>query len=274
MPTRAAGTRKPLRVALVGWGAINRRVAALLAERASAVTIAAIGVRDASAVADVPRGAAVLTEPRALRDRDLDLVVEAAGREAVASWGREALRHAGAFAVASTSAFCDVAVFDELAALAAAHGSQLVVPPGALAGIDALAAAAALPLDEVVHRIVKPPLAWRGTAAETLTALDTLAEPSTFFVGTAREAASRFPQNANATVITALAGLGLERTRVELVADPAAVGNVHRLEVRGAFGRLELSIENRPLAANPKSSEMVALGLVRLIESRTRPVAI
>lgn len=262
---------RPLRLALIGWGAINRRVAELLSERASAdIAIVAIGVRNAIAASDIPAGATLITAPDELAGLDLDLVVEAAGREAVGIWGEAALGHAPAFAVASTSAFCDTALLDRLVATAESHGSQILIPPGALAGIDGIAAASLLPLDEVVHRIVKPPSAWRGTAAESLVALDTLTEATAFFAGTAREAASRFPQNANVAVISALAGIGLDRTRVELVADPAAGGNGHQLSARGAFGKLDIAIENRPLATNPKSSEMTALGLVRLIENRVR----
>lgn len=268
------GPRPPLRLALIGWGAISRRIAELLAERNSAsdITIAAIGLRDPAKATDAPATARLITKPQELAGLDLDLVVEAAGRESVAIWGEAALAHAPAFAIASTSAFCDTALLDRLLAAAEANGSQLLIPPGALAGIDGIAAAALLPLHEVVHRIVKPPQAWRGTAAETLVALDGLTEASTFFAGTAREAASRFPQNANVAVITALAGIGLDRTRVELVADPAAGGNGHQLAVLGAFGKLDIAIENRPLASNPKSSEMTALGLVRLIENRIRPL--
>jgi aspartate dehydrogenase len=269
----AASSRKPLRVALIGWGAINRRIAQLLGERSpDRVMIAALGVRNVAGLADAPAGAAIISDPLALDGLDLDLVVEAAGREAVSLWGEAALRHAPAFAIASTSALCDTALLDTLLALAETHGSQILIPPGALAGIDAIVAASVLSLDEVVHRIVKPPAAWCGTAAESLVALDGLTQPVTFFSGSAREAASRFPQNANVAVISALAGIGLERTHVKLVADPAAGGNGHQLSASGAFGKLDIAIENRPLAANPKSSEMTALGLVRLIENRVRPL--
>ena len=226
--------------------------------------------RNPASALDIPAGARLITDPQDLATLDLDLVVEAAGREAVGIWGEAALRHAPAFAVASTSAFCDDALLDRLVATAERHGSQILIPPGALAGIDGIAAASLLPLDEVVHRIVKPPAAWRGTAAESLVALDALTEATAFFTGTAREAATRFPQNANVAVISALAGIGLDRTRVELVADPAASGNGHQLHASGAFGKLDIAIENRPLATNPKSSEMTALGLVRLIENRVR----
>jgi len=262
--------RKPLRIALIGWGAINQRVAALLAgsPNAADIAIAAIGVRSPARAQDIPAGAALISDPGQLGGLELDLVVEAAGREAVAIWGEAALHAAPAFVPASTSALTDAALLERLLQTAEACGSQLILPPGALAGIDAIAAASVLPLDEVVHSIVKPPAAWRGTPAEELVALDALSAPATFFTGSAREAASRFPQNANVAVISALAGIGLDRTRVELVADPGVAMNRHRLRVSGAFGRLEAVIENRPLADNPKSSEMAALSLVRAIRNR------
>ncbi|ALA19918.1 MULTISPECIES: aspartate dehydrogenase [Chelatococcus] len=268
-------TRKPLRLTIVGWGAIARRVAGLLAERVPQdVTLVAVGVRETTAIgAGLPAGAALLRHPDALAAVAPDMVIEAAGRAAVGPWGEAALRSADTFVVSSTSAFCDTALHDRLIRIAEDRGSRIVIPPGALGGIDALSAAAALPLDEVVHTIVKPPAAWRGTAAEALVVLDRIESPTAIFTGSARAAADRFPQNANATVITALAGIGLDRTRVVLVADPQATGNSHRLAARGAFGTLEVTIENRALADNPKSSEMTALSLARLVENRVRTLA-
>lgn len=260
-----------LRIALIGWGAINRRVAELLSQRsADLVSIEAICERDVSLVTSAPARARVLTQPQSLAELNLDLVVEAAGREALTMWGEAAVRASQAFVVASTSAFCDERLLSRLVQSSKEHGSQLIVPPGALAGIDALSAASALPLDSVVHRIVKPPEAWRGTEAESLVSLQALTGAVTFYAGTAREAAARFPKNANVAVISALAGIGLDRTRVELVADPGVTDNIHILNASGAFGRLETRIENRPLATNPKSSEMAALGLVRIIENRVK----
>lgn len=264
--------RKPLRVALIGWGAISRRVVELLSDPRD-TAIVAIGVRSTTRAQDIPSDAALITDPAQLAGLELDLVVEAAGREAVAVWGEAALRSAPAFAIASASALTDAALLERLLATAEACGSQLILPPGALAGIDAIAAASALPLDEVVHSIVKPPAAWRGTPAEEMVVLDELRAPATFFTGSAREAAVRFPQNANVAVISALAGIGLDRTRIELVADPGIAANCHRLSVRGAFGRLNIAIENRPLASNPKSSEMAALSLVRAIRNRISPLS-
>ncbi|MBW4656896.1 MAG: aspartate dehydrogenase [Kaiparowitsia implicata GSE-PSE-MK54-09C] len=262
--------RKPLRIALIGWGAINRRVAELLsgARDAGDIAIAAVGARSSARAHDIPASAVLVTAPAQLAGLDLDLVVEAAGRDAVGVWGEAALRSAPAFAIASASALTDASLLERLLATAEACGSQLIIPPGALAGIDAIAAASTLPLDEVVHSIVKPPAAWRGTPAEDIIVLDEVRAPTAFFTGSAHEAAVRFPQNANVAVISALAGIGLDRTRIELVADPGIAANCHRLSVRGAFGRLNIAIENRPLASNPKSSDMAALSLVRTIRNR------
>jgi aspartate dehydrogenase len=146
------------------------------------------------------------------------------------------------------------------------------MPSGALGDMGALAAASLLQLDKVVHTIIKPPLAWKGTAAADVLDLDTLTDRTEFFSGTAREAADRFPQNANVAVISALSGIGLDRTRVVLVADPGASRNGHQVSASGAFGRLEMLLENEPLEANPKSSEMTALSLVRLIENGVAPL--
>lgn len=264
-----------LRLVFIGFGAINSRVAGLLKQRETPVDIVAAVTKDDPAErARIPAGVTFLASPSELAALKPDLVVEAAGRAAIDAWAPAALAAAPAMIIASTSAFCDDALLPRLAGIAEKHGSRILIPSGAIGGIDALAGAAVLGLDSVTHRIVKPPAAWKGTPAEKLLALASLRERTVFFEGSAREAASRYPQNANATVVTSLAGIGLDRTRVELVADPAAHLNGHTIAAEGAFGRMTITLENNPLATNPKSSELTALSLVRLIEQQTRPVMI
>lgn len=270
MPT----PERRLKLGIIGWGAIASRVAALLAERNSLVDIVMVAVRDVTKErATLPSGVRLISSPAELAGFDLDVVIEAADRTAVYEWGEMALRHAGRLAVSSTSAFCDDALLARLIAVARETGRQIVLPPGALGGMDALAAASAVRINEVVHSIIKPPVAWRGTGAEERVHLDALTTAETFFSGTAREAADAFPQNANVAVISALAGTGLDRTRVQLVADPSLSRNIHRISASGAFGRMELMFENEPLKTNPKSSEMTALNLVRLVENQIAPLA-
>jgi aspartate dehydrogenase len=272
--TEAPGPRRTLRIVFVGWGAIARRAGALLAARNDRILITGVATRrPPDNESGLPAGARWLAAPDELCDLAPDLVVEAAGRAAVEPWGIASLRQAPAFAVSSTSAFTNDTVLQRLVDEATRHGSQILIPSGALGGLDALAAAGCLSLESVVHRIVKPPSAWKGTPAEDLVDLSALSRAETFFRGTAREAAARFPANANATVISALAGVGLDRTEVELVADPNVNRNGHELTARGAFGTLQVRVENVALASNPKSSELTALSLVRLIENRIGPLS-
>jgi aspartate dehydrogenase len=263
------------RLVLVGWGAIAQRLAELLASRRPpGLTLAAVAVRDTARARTLPAGTALIDRPEALAALRPTLVVEAASRAAVAPWGRAALAAGADFAPASTAAFADPALLPDLMTRAAAAARKVIIAPGALAGIDALAAAAHLPLDTVRHEIVKPPVAWAGTEAETLCELGRLTGPTTFWEGPADQAAARFPQNANVAMITALAGLGPAATTIALTADPAATRNAHRLTATGAFGTLRAEVENRPLATNPKSSELTALALLRLIEGRAGPLVL
>jgi aspartate dehydrogenase len=264
-----------LRLVFIGFGAINSRVADLLKERRAPVDIVGVATKDDPAErARIPQGVPFLPCPSDLAALEPGLVVEAAGRAAIDAWAPAALAAAPAMIIASTSAFCDDALLPRLAAIAETNGSRIMIPSGAIGGLDALAGAAVLGLDAVTHQIVKPPVAWKGTPAEKLLDLASLRERTVFFEGSAREAASQYPQNANATVVTSLAGIGLDRTRVELIADPAVRLNGHTIAAEGAFGKMSITLENNPLATNPKSSELTALSLVRLIEQQSRPVVI
>lgn len=266
---------KRARIAFIGWGAINARVGALLAERKTDIEIVGIATVDTpEARAALPDGVTFLASLEQLADLKPDLVVEAAGRAAIDQWASAALGAAPAMIIASTSAFCDDALLPHLTDIANRNGSRILVPSGAIGGIDALAGAAILGLDDVLHQIVKPPEAWKGTPAEKLLNLAELKERTVFFRGTARDAAGQYPQNANATVVTSLAGIGIDKTRVELVADPASRRNGHIITASGAFGRMEIALENNPLATNPKSSELTALSLVRLIEHQVKRVIV
>lgn len=266
---------KRLRLVFIGWGAINSRVGALLTQRKTAVDIMAVATIDTpEARAKLPADVPFLGSTGQLASLKPDLVVEAAGRAAIEQWAPAALAAAPEMIIASTSAFCDDDLLARLMDMAEHNGSRIQVPSGAIGGIDALASAAVLGLDDVVHQIVKPPRAWKNTPAEQLLDLDALTERKVFFSGTARQAAAAYPQNANATVVTSLAGIGLDRTRVEMVADPASTINGHRIVAEGDFGRMDISLENKPLATNPKSSELTALSLVRLIEHRVNRLVI
>ncbi|MCA0422317.1 MAG: aspartate dehydrogenase [Proteobacteria bacterium] len=260
----AQGTRT-LRLVMVGWGSLARRTITLLQERNAQVDLVAIGLREGANRAAVP-GTRVLIGAEALERGLADLVVEAAGATAVEPWGQAAFAAGADFAPISVSALADEATRDRLTAAADLANRRLLIPNGAIGGIDILRAAALLPLTRVEHIVTKPPAAWKGTPAERMVDLDSVRTPHEFMVASARVAAATFPQNGNATVTTALAGIGLDRTLVRLVVDPTVTANRHTLRIEGAAGTYEICLSNRAMATNPKSSEMTALSLVTLIE--------
>jgi aspartate dehydrogenase len=260
------------RIVLLGFGALNRRVAELLRLRASPVVI--VGTISRGTIFGKVRSSAehsVILNKEQLVAAAPDIVVEAASREAVGEWGESALEAARCLVVSSASAFTDDALFESLRHRAKLHGSRLILSPGALGGIDALSAASRLSLEKVRHRIIKPPSGW-GRSSELQRSDRT--SPEILFSGAAREAAKCYPRNANATVVSALAGLGLDATEVELVCDPSAATNRHEILAVGDFGTLTIALENRPLVANPKSSELAALALVRIVENATQGIVI
>ena len=266
-------TKPTLRLVFIGWGAISRTAAEMLSD--APVNIVAVAARDSAAPAtDLPLGAQLITDPAELAAIDPDVVAEAASRESVGPWGRAALEAGADFIVSSVSAFADADLLESLRDLAASQNAQIQIQPGALAGVDALAAARVMGIEAVEHQIVKPAIAWRGTLAETLCDLDNLTEPEAFFSGSASETASQFPKNANVAMTTALAGIGPDDTKITLIADPASTMNRHEITARGAFGQLSVVISNNPLPANPKTSAMAALNLVRAIENRVSPIVI
>lgn len=264
---------QPLRVAFVGWGAIARTVARFIEH--DPIVIVAVAVRDQDlSRQDLPSGTQLLADPEDLAAERVDVVVEAAGLAAVEPWGRAALATGADFVVSSVSAFADADVLERLGLEARRSGAQIHISSGALAGVDALAAARSMGVDAVDHRIVKPPQAWVGTPAEELCELMGLDTPTEFSRASASETARRFPKNANVAMTSALAGVGPDATTITLVADPFATMNQHRITASGSFGFLDITIGNAPLAENPKTSAMAALSLVRILRNRTSSIVI
>ena len=264
--------RAPLRVAVVGFGAIGQALAQQL-QKDGRIALVQVIVPTVTVVAAQAASASLAPGARVLDALDLgparrpDLVVECAGHAAVLAHVVPALQAGIPCAMASVGSLHDAALLAQLDAAALEGGTRLQLVSGAIGAIDALAAARIGGLDDVVYVGRKPPLSWAGTPAGQAFDLAHLAAPQVIFRGSAREAARQFPKNANVAATVSLAGLGLDRTRVELVADPGVARNVHTVTARGAFGRLELQMENLPLAANPKTSALTVYSLVRAVHN-------
>lgn len=196
-------------------------------------------------------------------DGEPDLVLECAGQAGVRAHGANVLARGWDLAIISVGALADPRLSDHLQAAALYGSSRLHALAGAVAGIDGLAAAREGGLSRVLYTSRKNPQSWKGTPAEELVALDKVTEACVFFRGSAREAALTFPANANVAATIALAGLGMDATRVQLMVDPDIGTNQHQIHATGRFGEMNIQLSGLPLERNPKTSTLAALSLVR-----------
>jgi len=227
------------RIALIGYGGIARdAIAALRAAGEAGKVVGALCRPGRSAAARAALcDIAVVESLSNLLALQPTIVAEVAGQTAVAEHGPEVLRRGIDLLVISVGALADRALLQKLRAAAEEGKSRMLLPAGAIGGIDAIAAMRLGGLSAVRYRSRKPPAAWRGSPAEKVADLDKLTSRTVLYRGAADEAALMYPQNANVAAAAALAGLGFDQTEVELVADPEAPGNVHEIEAEGSAGR-------------------------------------
>ena len=119
------------------------------------------------------------------------------------------------------------------------------------------------------YRSRKPPAAWRGSPAEEVCDLEDVVEPIVFYTGSARDRGrGTTPRTPNVAATVALAGIGFEKTEVELCADPSISWNVHDVAVEGAAGSFRFEIAAKPFPDNPKTSMLAAFSIVRALANR------
>lgn len=259
-----------LTVGIAGYGAIGRAVGARLLRGVPGVRLAAIGVRAGSAVA-APGPDVVVTGSAELAQH-ADVVVECAPAAAFTAIVEPALRAGRSVIVLSCAALLR---HPELAELARAHGGRILVPTGALLGLDAVAAAAEGTIHSVRMSTRKPPGGLAG-APHLVTngiSVEGLEAPKLVFSGTAREAALGFPANVNVAAALSLAGIGPDRTTIEIWADPGVTRNMHRIELDSDAAKLTMEIENLP-SENPRTGRITAQSVVALLRKMRATVAV
>lgn len=246
-----------IRLGLIGYGAIGRHIEAAGLD----------GIELVSVLVKRPRGAdRLLThDPDRFFAHKLDAVAECAGHDAVRAYGQRVLEGGADFLVTSVGAFTDTALFDRLLAAAKANGRRLILPSAGIGALDILSSAAVGGLDRVIVTVRKDPSAWKGTVAEQLVDLDALKEPKVVFDGPVREGARLYPQNVNISAAAALAGIGLDRTRVVIVADPTITTHIVELEAEGAFGRFTFREDVAVSQENRKTGKLVAMAMVKSV---------
>lgn len=245
-----------LQLGLIGYGAIGRHIDAA---RIDQVELRAVLVQRPR------RDERITNRPERFFAHRLDVVAECAGHDAVRSYGQRVFERGADFLVTSVGAFTDDALLQRLLAAARANGRRLILPSAGIGALDILSAAAVGGLDSVTLTVRKDPSAWKGTVAERLVDLDGLREPRIVFDGTVREGARLYPQNVNIAAAAAIAGLGLDATRVVIVADPTISTHVVELEARGAFGHFSFREDVAVSEENRKTGKLVAMAMVKSV---------
>lgn len=254
------------RIGIVGFGAIGAEVASRLRqEMAGELELAVLLRADSPKRAAVPPDTIIVGDVQELLALRPHLVVEAAGHAALRGLAAACLESGVPVLASSIGALADEALRARLEEAARKGRTRLLLPGGAVTGQDYLEAVRHLPGTTVTYVSRKPPAAWQDELASRGIAPDSLREPLELFAGTASEAARRYPKNLNVAATLALAGLGMERTGVRVVVDPAAGGNTHEVTVEGPAGRMTLSLVNAPAPANPKTAWVTALSVTAAV---------
>jgi aspartate dehydrogenase len=250
-------------VGLIGAGTIARAVADRVAEGAvPGLTLLGFHTRTPADGLPAPQLATLDELVRA------SVVVEAAGRDAVRAHAEPVLAAGTDFVCCSAGALADAALRERLTEAARTSGARLVVPSGAVGGLDLLAAAADAGIDEVVIEQRKPPRTLLPEAEAA--ALD---GPAVLFEGSVAEVVERYPKTTNVAAAVALAGIGFEATRARVVADPTLSANEALLTARGGFGELSLRLAN-VASPNPQTSAVVAHSVVAALRRLTAPLVV
>ena len=259
-----------LTVAIGGLGAIGAHLARALDAGVEGLSLVAVAARDRTKAERTVAG--FRTPPAVVALAELaeraDVVVEAAPAAVFAEIAEAAIARGRVFVPASVGALLPQM---RLVERARETGARIVVPTGALLGLDAVRAAAEGEVESVTIETRKPPRGLAGAPYLEENNIDVLGvvEATRVFAGNAFDAARGFPANVNVAAALALAGVGPERTRVEIWADPGVTRNTHTIRVEAAAARLTMTIENVPSEANPRTGLITPLSILACLRGLT-----
>jgi aspartate dehydrogenase len=261
-------------IAIAGLGAIGRAVARRLTDGIDGLRLACIATGNASKARDwlaAQRIDCPVVELDEFPER-AELAIECAPASLLERICRPMLKAGKQVMVLSCGALLPR---PDLVELAKANGGRILVPTGALLGLDAVAAAAEGTIHSVKMTTRKPPNGLTGAPhlVKNNISVEGLNTAKLVFSGTAREAAAGFPANVNVAAALSLAGIGPDRTMIDIWADPAVTRNCHTIEVDSDSSRFTLSIENVP-SENPKTGKNVALSVIAALRKMHAPLAV
>jgi aspartate dehydrogenase len=257
---RGIVAKPALSIGIAGLGAVGLGVARRIVAGIDGLTLRAVAVRDADKARRALDGAAVrYGTPKDLAD-DCDLVIESLPPALFRDVAIPAIDRGRLFMPLSVGQLLEHWDLVERARVADA---RILVPTGALIGLDAVRAAAEGDIRSVKMVTRKPPAGLDGAPYLVANGISVtgLNAPKRVFAGSAREGARGFPANVNVAAALSLAGIGPDRTQLEIWADPTIDRNTHRIEVDADVARFSMTIEGIP-SANPRTGRIVAPSVV------------
>jgi aspartate dehydrogenase len=203
-------------------------------------------------------------------DSTADIIIEAASQQAVKNYAKRIIESGKDVMVMSVGALADTLFLAELLQLTPIRNgdSKIYVPTGAIAGIDAIRSVRHI-ADSISLTTKKSPKALAGAPFFTTrnVSLDNITEVTEIYEGPAVEAVKLFPANVNVAAVLSLAGIGVEKTMVRILADPEATTNQHEIVATGSFGEMKISVNNVAAPGNPKTSFLAVLSAIECLRS-------
>jgi aspartate dehydrogenase len=249
-------------VAIAGFGAIGRKVGERLDEGIPGLRLAAVSARNVKRAADIVAKyrKQVPVAPVEKLAEFADIVIECAPAEVFAKIAEPVVRAGKTLVVISVGALI---AHPEVIELARKTGARILVPTGALLGLDAVQAAAEGKIESIRMISRKPPTGLMGAPFLTEHGIDLhgITEPLKLYEGSAREAVKGFPANVNVAAALSLAGIGPDRTTIEIWADPQLTRNTHTITVVSDSAEFSMTIANIP-SENPKTGKITALSII------------
>jgi len=267
--------RREIQVAIAGLGAIGLTLVRNLSSGAiSGVKLTGVAARDKTKARKTLYGLSVDVPVYDLKQLPTiaDIIVECAPAAVLGEVVRPVLLAGKTVIVLSAGALLS---HPDLVELASRKSGRIIVPSGALLGLDAVGAAAEGQIHSVKMVTRKPIAGLLGAPylVENGIDIEHCKEPTMVFSGTAREAAKGFPANLNVAVALSLAGIGPDKTMLEIWADPTVVTNTHRIVVDSDSARLDMTIENIP-SENPKTGRITALSVMSTLRNLVAPLRV
>lgn len=147
-------------------------------------------------------------------------------------------------------------------------GVRVILPSGAVSGIDALKASKIAGIKSVSLTTRKSPGSIKGAPylEDNKIDVEQIKAPMVIFAGNAAQAMKGFPKNINVSALLSIAGIGAEKTVVKIVVSPEYTRNIHEIEVVSEAGTFKTVTQNVPSPDNPKTSYLAVLAAMSALE--------